>query len=122
MSTPEIKRLAAEVTALHGIRVDPDDPMMAVVTLNRLVLEAAAAGIVDRIQQALRSFEDSSERLHLRLGGAIAKEVRACTGTLREEMAKCPAAKSPPRSCLAVSLLLAFVLFIAGVCVGRILG
>jgi hypothetical protein len=37
MDATEIKRLAAEVSVQHGIRIDPDDPIMAVVTLNRLV-------------------------------------------------------------------------------------
>ena len=35
----DLRQLAAKVSIEHGIRVDPDDPIMAVVTLNRLVLE-----------------------------------------------------------------------------------
>ena len=38
----DLRQLAAKVSIEHGIRVDPDDPIMAVVTLNRLVLEQAA--------------------------------------------------------------------------------
>ena len=42
MRQMDLKQLAAEVSIQHGIRVDPDDPMMAVVTLNRIVLEQTA--------------------------------------------------------------------------------
>ena len=36
---PDIQRLIAEVSARHRIRVEPDDPALALVTLNQLVLE-----------------------------------------------------------------------------------
>ena len=49
-TTIDLKRLAAEVSVQHGIRVDPDDPMMAVVTLNRLVFEQAVAQVLERVQ------------------------------------------------------------------------
>jgi len=45
----DLKRLAAEVSVQHGIRVDPDDPMMAVVTLNRLVFEQAVGQLLERV-------------------------------------------------------------------------
>jgi hypothetical protein len=46
----DLKQLAAKVSVEHGIRVDPDDPIMAVVTLNRLVLEQAANEIADEVR------------------------------------------------------------------------
>ncbi|MDQ6676153.1 MAG: hypothetical protein M3Z09_02520 [Acidobacteriota bacterium] len=52
----DIKRLAAEVSAQHGIRIDPDDPMMAVVTLNRLVFEQAVSQMLEVMQAAVRDF------------------------------------------------------------------
>jgi hypothetical protein len=45
-TTIDLKRLAAEVSIQHGIRIDSDDPMMAIVTLNRLVFEAAVAQVI----------------------------------------------------------------------------
>ena len=63
MFVPDVKRLAAEISVQHGIRVDPDDPMMAVVTLNRLVLEQAVGEIVERLQSATRDFQDATEKV-----------------------------------------------------------
>ena len=62
----------------HGIRIDPDDPMMAVVTLNRLVFEQAVAQVLDRVQSSVRDFEAASEKVQVRAGGVLAQEVRDC--------------------------------------------
>ena len=61
-TTIDLKRLAAEVSVQHGIRVDPDDPMMAVVTLNRLVFEQAIGQVLERVQESVRDFETAAER------------------------------------------------------------
>ena len=50
MTPSDLKRIAAEVSVQHGIRIDADDPMMAVVTLNRLVFEQAVAEVLERVQ------------------------------------------------------------------------
>ena len=49
MTAIDVKRLAAEVSVQHGIRLDPDDPIMAVVTLNKLVFEQSVSVVVDRV-------------------------------------------------------------------------
>src|SRR5438309_2320282 len=84
----DLKRLAAEVSMQHGIRIDPDDPMMAVVTLNRLVFEQAVAQVLDRVQSSVRDFETATEKVQVRAGGVLAQEVRDCAATLREEIVK----------------------------------
>ena len=84
----DLRRLAAEVSAQHGIRIDPDDPLMAVVTLNRLVFEQAVAQVLDRVQSSVRDFEAASEKVQVRAGGVLAQEVRDCAAILREEIAK----------------------------------
>lgn len=92
MTTPpasiDLKRLAAEVSAQHGIRIDSDDPMMAVVTLNRLVFEQAVAQVLDRVQMAVRDFEAAAEKVQVRAGGVLAQEVRDCCAALRLEIEK----------------------------------
>ena len=50
MTSDDLKRIAAEVSIQHGIRLDADDPMMAAVTLNRLVFEQAVADVLERVQ------------------------------------------------------------------------
>ncbi len=82
------RRLAAEVSAQHGIRIDPDDPIMAVVTLNRLVFEQAVGQVLDRVQSAVRDFEAATEKVQVRAGGVLAQEVRDCAVVLRDEMAR----------------------------------
>lgn len=84
----DLKRLAAEVSIQHGIRIDADDPMMAVVTLNRLVFEQAVAQVLDRVQSAVRDFETATEKVQVRAGGVLAQEVRECAATLRDEIVK----------------------------------
>src|ERR1035441_983488 len=84
----DLKQLAAKVSVEHGIRVDPDDPIMAVVTLNRLVLEQAANEIVEEVRSATREFEQAAERVHLRAGAVVAEKVRECFGVLRQEKQK----------------------------------
>jgi hypothetical protein len=86
MFVPDVKRLAAEISVQHGIRVDPDDPMMAVVTLNRLVLEQAVGEMVERLQHATRDFQDATEKVQLRAGSRLAREVRDCASAIREEL------------------------------------
>ena len=84
----DLKQLAAKVSVEHGIRVDPDDPIMAVVTLNRLVLEHAAVEIVEEVRSATREFEQAAENVQVRAGALVAQRVRDCVGVLRQEIAK----------------------------------
>ncbi len=92
MATPltaiDLKRLAAEVSVQHGIRIDPDDPMMAVVTLNRLVFEQAVAQVLERVQMAVRDFETAADKVQVRAGGVLAQEVRDCGLAMRQEVEK----------------------------------
>ncbi len=84
----DLKQLAAKVSVEHGIRVDPDDPIMAVVTLNRLVLEQAANEIVEEVRSATREFEQAAENVQVRAGGLLAQRVRDCVAVLRQEIVK----------------------------------
>ena len=87
-TTIDLKRLAAEVSVQHGIRVDPDDPMMAVVTLNRLVLEQAIAQVLERVQASVKDFETAADKVQIRAGGALAQEVRDCGLVMKQEVGK----------------------------------
>ena len=134
----DLKRLAAEVSVQHGIRVDPDDPMMAVVTLNRLVFEQAVGQVLERVQASVRDFEAAAEKVQVRAGGALAQEVRDCGVVIRQEVGKAFQSirrEAPPsqngnvdgyqtareRMWLITGLLLALALFGIGVWVGRAL-
>jgi hypothetical protein len=86
MDATEIKRLAAEVSVQHGIRIDPDDPIMAVVTLNRLVLEATLAEGVTSVRKMTAELNDAAVRLQIRAGSTVAQEVRECVAAIRGEL------------------------------------
>ena len=134
----DLKQLAAKVSVEHGIRVDPDDPIMAVVTLNRLVLEQSANEIVEEVRSATREFEQAAENVQVRAGSLVAQEVRGCVATLREELLKNigkasaearerieAAARADPRPDIqrwvAIGLILGTALFGCGVWLGIIL-
>ena len=86
VDSSEIKRLAAEVSVQHGIRVDPDDPIMAVVTLNRLMLEPVIANAVNLIGDATEEFNRATERVQIRAGSVVAQEVREAVASIRAEI------------------------------------
>jgi hypothetical protein len=88
LTTIDLKRLAAEVSVQHGIRIDADDPMMAVVTLNRLVLEEAIAQVLERVQAAVREFDSAADKVQVRAGGVLAQEVRDAGVAMRQEFAR----------------------------------
>ena len=88
MDSIEIKRLAAEVSLQHGIRIDPDDPIMAVVTLNRLVLENMLNEGLRSIRTAAQEFNHAAERVQVRAGSAVGQEVRECVALIRGELQK----------------------------------
>ena len=86
VSKIDVRRLAAQVSAEHGIRVDPDDPMMAAVTLNKLVLEQAATELMNRIQDVTNRFESAAERGQVRAGHVLAREVRECGDAMKRQV------------------------------------
>jgi hypothetical protein len=88
MTAIDWKRLAAQVSAQHGIRIDPDDPMMAVMTMNRLVFEQAMDHVLGRVQATTREFEVATDRVQVRVGRVLAQEVRECGFAMRQEFAK----------------------------------
>jgi hypothetical protein len=140
MPTPltpvDLKRLAAEVSVQHGIRIDPDDPMLAVVTLNRLVFEHAVAQVLERMQSSVRDFEAATEKVQIRAGVVLAQEVRNCGTDLRRELSDALAGSDRSDSVFRASrptvnlqnwraavclCALGLVLFAAGVLIGRVL-
>jgi hypothetical protein len=135
----DLKRLAAEVLVQHGIRIDADDPMMAVVTLNRLFFEQAVAQVLERVQTAVRDFDTAADKVQVRAGGVLAQEVRDCGLAMRQEFAKAieefcrrPGLESlsgnggayptcSARKWIVTGLALALALFVAGIWIGAIM-
>jgi len=130
MPAIDLKRLAAEISVQHGIRVDADDPMMAVVTLNRLVLESAVAEVVENLQSATRDLQDAAEKVQLRAGARLAREIRECASAIQMELRAGGSAsggraanlrddsKSGHHQRWLRQLIAAVIIFLAGVGVG----
>jgi hypothetical protein len=87
-SSPSLdyRRIAAEITARHGICVKPDDPLMAAATLLELVLEDSGKKFTTELQAVLRQFAAAAERIQARSGAALAQELKEATAALRREM------------------------------------
>jgi hypothetical protein len=67
-----VKRLISEVAAQNGIRVEPDDPLFAVVTMNRIVLDEATQKLQNHIQARIAEFEASMQKAEKRAGKMLA--------------------------------------------------
>jgi len=64
----DVKQLIAAVRARNGIRVEPDDPIFALVTINELVLEQAARRVSDEITTRLVAFNAGMDKTERRAG------------------------------------------------------
>jgi hypothetical protein len=59
---PDIKQMISEVAAENGIRIEPCDPLFALVTMNRMVFEEAAQKYYDHNQRLIVEFEESMKK------------------------------------------------------------
>ncbi len=118
MESLDLKKLAAEVSAQHGIRIDPDDPMMSVITLNRLVFERAVDEAVTRLKMSADEIDRAAGRIQVRAGAALAQEVKEFAVAARKQ----PSGRSLLNAgTIAIVLVWAAVAFVAGVYVGTAL-
>jgi hypothetical protein len=85
MEPLDLKKLAVEVSAEHGIRIDPDDPIMAVMTLNRLVFERAVDEVLERLRARADDIERAVGRVQVRAGSILAQEVKECTASIEQK-------------------------------------
>jgi hypothetical protein len=81
---PDIKRMISEVAAENGIRVEPGDPLFALVTMNRLVLEESAKAYYDYNQKLIAEFLESMKRAEVLAGSMLAQKVKESAEKMRE--------------------------------------
>src|SRR5690348_12136994 len=81
----DVKQLIAEVAAQNGIRLEPNDPAFALVTLNQLVLEETANRLCSQVSAALARFTDSLSKAEHLAGRTLAHEVKAATAEIRRD-------------------------------------
>ena len=80
----DVKRLISEVAAQNGIRVEPDDPLFALVTINRIVLEEATQKLQDQIQPRISGFDASYQKAERRAGSVLAQMVKESAEQMRQ--------------------------------------
>lgn len=82
----DTKRLIAEVAARNGIRIDPDDPAFALVTLVQLVLEESSRQITDDVRASIAEFEQSMQKAETRAGKVLAERVKEAAHNFAVEL------------------------------------
>jgi hypothetical protein len=82
----DVRRLIGEVAARNGIRVEPDDPAFALVTLNQLVLEEIVTCVDAQIRLGIAEFMDAVHKTEERAGKILGADVREAAAAVREEL------------------------------------
>ena len=84
----ETKELLSEIAKRHGFRLDSDDPAIAIVSLNQLVLEKSTQELCDRVGTAIGNIDSTAKKAETRAVTYIAQEVKQCVSTIRAELQK----------------------------------
>ena len=84
----DVKQLIAAVRATNGIRVEPDDPIFAFVTISELVLGQFSRHVSDEITTKLVAFKEGMDQTERRAGQLLAEDVRKAAAQIRAEMQK----------------------------------
>ena len=132
----DLNRVIGEVAARHGVRLDPDDPALVLVTVTELMLQQAQEEFLASARRAMAEFVEAAGRAQEQAGAVLAESVRKTCGTHRAESGRIltppeesqdspvslPTGASRARlGRWAVSALVAGVLFLTGMLVGRVL-
>ncbi len=80
----DVKRLISEVAVQNGIRVEADDPLFALVTMNRIVLDEATHKLQDQIQARIAEFEASMQKAERRAGSMLGQMVKESAEQMRQ--------------------------------------
>ena len=88
MSQIETKELLSEIAKRHGFRLDSDDPAIAIVSLNQLVLEKSAQELCARVGTAIGNIDSTAKKAETRAVAYIAQEVKQCVSTIGAELQK----------------------------------
>ena len=80
----DVQRLIAEVASRHDLLLKPDDPAIALVTMNELVLEESIDIIHDEVRETIAEFHASMQKVEKRAGTMLAQSVKEATVQMRE--------------------------------------
>ena len=80
----DVQRLIAEVAARHNLFLEPDDPAIALVTMNNLVLRAAIDIVHAEVRVTIAEFHASMQKAEKRAGSMLAQNVKESTVRMKE--------------------------------------
>lgn len=80
----EIQRLIGEVAARHRFLLKVEDPAIALVTMNQLILDSSLAAIHKQIRATIAEFYSSLEKAEQRAGSMLAEKVKESAEQIRE--------------------------------------
>src|SRR5437016_11716333 len=78
------QRLIAEVAARHNVFLKPDDPAIALVTMNRLILDDAMETVHKQIRATIAEFHASMQKAEKRAGSILAQGVKESADQMRQ--------------------------------------
>ena len=84
----EIQKLIGEVAARNHCRIEDGDPIFAVSTINRLMLDEVVEGLIVRVGAAITAFETSARAVDAHAGKVLAEEIRTSTSAWKAEVAR----------------------------------
>jgi hypothetical protein len=84
----EIQKLIGEVAARNHCRIEDGDPIFAVSTINRLMLDEVVEGLIVRVGAAITAFETSARAVDAHAGRVLAEEIRTSTSAWKAEVAR----------------------------------
>ena len=129
----DVQHLIGEVAGKHGIRLEPNDPAFALVTLNQLVLEETAARLTENVSSILTQFSGSLNKTERRVGAILAQDLKGAITEMRNHLTVEPQAQSrktlAPATLIkaveyrwaALGSLAAMLIFGIGVAVGAVI-
>ena len=83
---PDVKLMISEVARENGIRIEPGDPLFALVTMNRMVLDESARIYYDYNQKLITEFNASMTKAETRAASMLAQMVKASAEKMREDL------------------------------------
>jgi hypothetical protein len=86
--TPDNQKLISEIATKNHILIDIDDPVFAVVTANRLMLNEAVETLFTRVAVAIAAFEASARAVETHAGKVLGEQFRTFTSELKAEIAQ----------------------------------
>jgi len=126
MTDENIGKLIGEVAKENHVRVESDDPIFAVSTINRLMLEESVKRMGLHFQETLKQFNEAARAVDERAGRLFANEVQR-SATLWRDLIRddLTAAAKKGEELLKVAQVFTYsqmaVWGIIGVCVGLLL-